>query len=291
MPVSSKQDAVELFLGCSVLQGAKLPRDRALLLSAFLILCILIIDLPTPAFAVDYSVQAILPLSGPNGEQFEQWGKAIKMAASEVSATWTPTNSLQVDILDSYGDLRRLQSMAAAAVVNNSVVAVLTDEQGAAGLSGFASSFHVRFRTTCYVHAPSSSTRHDSVGAGKERLNLLDCTRYLSEFRTSSRDDSRLGFRLPPNGHAKDLPPSSFLCNPTKGLNTYRRLLLFPRLCLACALPSLLVRCAYALYALGALLFFAFAPLRSSGSVTPRTFAITRRVKSCRFLSFPALHR
>jgi hypothetical protein len=105
-----------------------------------------------PTRAADYAVQVLLDLSGPNTVQYAQWVDSFKLAASEVSLSWAPSDSLSIDIFDTQGQLEQLQSLGALAIDNSSVIAVISDEQGYKALSGFASNAQVR----PILFAPSS---------------------------------------------------------------------------------------------------------------------------------------
>jgi hypothetical protein len=94
--------------------------------------------------AETYTIQAILPLSGPNATQYAQWATSIRLAVSEVCSSWALTNSLVVDILDYKGDAMTLQTLGTAAMANSSVIAVVSDDVGAQTLSGGSSIFQVR---------------------------------------------------------------------------------------------------------------------------------------------------
>jgi hypothetical protein len=126
--------------GAQIVLGDK----RAIFLVLSILLCLLIG--PTSLVSAStYVLQAILPLSsGSNEAQYAQWKDAIKLATSEVSTSWAPSDSLQVDFLDYGGNIKTLQNLGAAAMINSTVIAVLTDEQGGRALSTFASSFKVR---------------------------------------------------------------------------------------------------------------------------------------------------
>jgi hypothetical protein len=100
--------------------------------------------LPSRSIQASYSIQAILPLSQTDDpDHFAQWAKAAKLAAAQVSASWAPSNSLYVDVLDYLNDELTLQMIGSAAMLNSSVLGVISDELGSRMLSGSAANFDV----------------------------------------------------------------------------------------------------------------------------------------------------
>lgn len=99
-----------------------------------LLLSALVLD----AIAFQYTLQAILPLSGNKSAQYRQWQSSAKLAASRVSAAWASSSSpivsgdsLVVDFIDSQSDPVVAVHAAVAAMLNTSVMAVLTDADDA----------------------------------------------------------------------------------------------------------------------------------------------------------------
>lgn len=110
-----------------------------ILLVALLASCVL------NAYSVDYHIQVILPLSGPDGLRYQQWASVARYAASQVTAGWASSgNALVVDVLDYEASYRGLASAGAAAISNTSVVGILVDDVMADSLAPYAANGLVR---------------------------------------------------------------------------------------------------------------------------------------------------
>ena len=90
-----------------------------------LLLLALLLACASPCLATDYTIQAILPISGTSGARYQQWASAARIAAAQVSASWAPNDALFVDVIDSKGNAIYAIQAAIDAGRNASVHAVI----------------------------------------------------------------------------------------------------------------------------------------------------------------------
>jgi hypothetical protein len=74
---------------------------------------------------------------------YEQWHSAARLAALRVAQSWSPTDSLIIDVMDTKGSIVTAMHYAFAAAQNNSVHAVLGEDLQAAQLASLLSATSV----------------------------------------------------------------------------------------------------------------------------------------------------
>lgn len=110
-----------------------------ILLIALLASCVL------NAYSVDYHIQVVLPLTGPDALRYQQWASITRYAASQVTAKWASSgNALIVDVLDYGSSYRNLAAAGTAAVANSTVVGLLVDDIMADSFAPYAANGMVR---------------------------------------------------------------------------------------------------------------------------------------------------
>lgn len=139
---------------------------------AMLLLSALVLD----AMAFQYTLQAILPLSGNKSAQYRQWQSSAKLAASRVSAAWASSaspiissDSLVVDFVDSHSDSVVAIHAAVAAMLNSSVMAVLTDADDASHAATILSTSSMPVITPDAEHS-----EFNTAGLGYYSMTPLD---------------------------------------------------------------------------------------------------------------------
>lgn len=147
---------------------------KRLLPGLFLLLLVSAMVMESSGF--QYTIQAILPLTGTKSAQYRQWQSSAKLAASRVSAAWAASaspiissDSLVVDFVDTKDDTIVAIHASVSAMLNSSVTAVLTDADDAGHAATITSS-----ESMPVITPDAEQSEFNTTGLGFYSMTPLD---------------------------------------------------------------------------------------------------------------------